>query len=295
MGWLISRAMLRLVGSPRMLHSAVRNRDVDRLRDLLDAKPELVDAPDPDGNRPLHKAVTTNSHAGTDIEAMLISYGADVNARDKWSRMPLHMVAMNGQVELGTLLLSSGAQADATDACRWTPLHVAAYHGYRDFCSLLISKGAVIDLPNEKWETPLHPAIYNRHRDVVRLLIEKGADVNQRCQDGRFINIDLTPLLLALRAELEDIAQLLIAKGADVNVADRYSITPLHEAAGRGFLRTIELLIKHGADPNAITRADICEVGGLRSGACGCATPVKIAILANRTKAVQLLRRYGGN
>lgn len=68
----------------------------------------------------------------------------------------------------------------------------------------------------------------------------------------------------------------------------------MHEAAGRGLIRTIKLLIEHGANLNAITKYDLYEVGGLENRECGGATPLKLAILSNRTDAVKILREHGG-
>lgn len=48
------------------------------------------------------------------------------------------------------------------------------------------------------------------------------------------------------------VAQILLDHGADPNVADRSTrARPLHDAARSGFLDTVRLLVRFGADPDA--------------------------------------------
>ena len=47
-----------------------------------------------------------------------------------------------------------------------------------------------------------------------------------------------------------DVAALLIKYGSPINATDRWSFTPLHEAAQKGRTQLCSLLILHGADVN---------------------------------------------
>src|SRR5260370_35767460 len=58
---------------------AAESGDIERVRELVDAEPDLVRARDIEGATALHHAAV---HAHCDIVALLCGRGADVNARD---------------------------------------------------------------------------------------------------------------------------------------------------------------------------------------------------------------------
>lgn len=114
--------------------------------------------------------------------------------------------------------------------------------------------GAHIDQLDEA--TSVFPALYlatwYEDLEAVHFLLEKGANVNYADDHGR------TALYLAILGRDAqkgfEIASLLIANGANVN-ARRQSLdarpTLLHEAAQRGELTMVQLLLAHGADSEA--------------------------------------------
>ena len=74
------------------------------------------------------------------------------------------------------------------------------------------------------------------------------------------------------RGDVQEVARLLAA-GADPNVKDPDGDAPLHITAEQSRADLVELLLRHGADPNAKKRKgrDVSpqsRVGALRSG-CG--------------------------
>ncbi|XP_053358778.1 cyclin-dependent kinase inhibitor 2A [Clarias gariepinus] len=77
---------------------------------------------------------------------------------------------------------------------------------------------------------------------LARLLLRNGADVNRANRFGR------TPVQVMMMGS-ESMASLLLSQGANPNMADASTgSTPLHDAAREGFLRTVELLVRAGAD-----------------------------------------------
>ena len=162
---------------------------------------------------------------------------------ETWPRECTHIVE---------LLITHGADVNARDEYGDTPLHDAAYYGAPvDFVELLIAHGADVNARNESGDgTPLHSAIPGGSLIVAELLLAHGADVNAR--EGYY---DLTPLHYAALYDAGapvDSAELLLAHGADVNARDEYGRTPLHYAARDGApVDLVELLIAHGADVNA--------------------------------------------
>jgi ankyrin repeat protein len=81
-----------------------------------------------------------------------------------------------------------------------------------------------------------------------------------------------------VRTDVHELLELLIAHGADVGQRGINDYTPLHLAAGEGNLRAVDLLLAHGADPNAITRIDDME------------TPLELASAAGHRAVADRLR-----
>ena len=118
----------------------------------------------------------------------------------------------------------------------------------------------------------IHKAVEEGNIEAVKKFLAAGIDVNAKA----FIT-GSTPLHIAATKE---VVELLIAKDADVNAKDKYDMTPLHPAAGRGHKEVVELLIAGGADVNARD-----EDGD---------TPLDWADRRNQTATTAFLRKHGG-
>ena len=255
------------------IHDAARAGDMEKVKALLKVNPGLVNAKA--GylmDTPLFSAVGSGHK---DVVELLLSKGAEVNAKNRDGWTPLHEAASSGQKDVVELLLSKGAEVNAKVKDGRTPLHEAAYADRKkEVVELLLSKGAEVNAKDDEGRTPLSNGIDFYARDVVRILLQHGAkdEIGGTGQPPREIHeaatlgdldkikklLDENPGLANAKdrkgstplhwASSKVVAKLLIAGKADVNAKDKDGWTPLHKAANKD---VAELLLNRGADVNA--------------------------------------------
>ena len=95
---------------------------------------------------------------------------------------PLHDACKQGNVEIAHLLLSYGANPNARSGGLWTPLHYAAQKGSTELVALLLEHGseAYARTGIRGHITPIRLAERNGHQDVMRLLAK--AKVERRIE-----------------------------------------------------------------------------------------------------------------
>ena len=165
--------------------------------------------------------------------------------------------------EAARLLLHSGAdpRADEGEAGRWLALSaVSVSDSLPALLDLLLQRGWNVDARQRDGQTVLTQAAKNDHAELVRLLLKAGADVNQRCECSGIYGGNHTPLTLAtVSSDSSDSGertmQLLLDAGARVDDASADG-TPLVQAARRGSLPRVRLLLTRGADPRRARDAD---------------------------------------
>lgn len=200
--------------------AAIRERDVSRVRELLDGDASLLEALDERGNRPMHWAALVRS---IEIATMLLDLGADVNAQRPDGARPLDLtdgdywfrgnrdVPKDGptQQEMSEFLIDRGARYDIT---------AAAKLGDLDRVSALLEEdaslaNAIPDYCTYYNGVPLWEAVRSGHQEIAELLLEKGADPTTpepgMAPKGRV-------LAAAVRGEI-DFLKRLLEMGADPN------------------------------------------------------------------------------
>lgn len=92
-----------------------------------------------------------------DIMWWLVDQGADINARNKWGRTPLHdcITHLESRLDIVDLLTGLGADIHAVTPEGDTPLHYAAEWGHLSIVRELIENNADIYARNKKGENPM--------------------------------------------------------------------------------------------------------------------------------------------
>jgi ankyrin repeat protein len=124
-----------------------------------------------------------------EVRRLVLSVGADVNAKDNLGRTSLHWACIKENLAVVNELLCpsdcngaasildkrksrGGANIDAKDACGNTPLHVAAVMGHLAIVKALLSGGANILAINNRGKLPIHSAVRGRNSKASKYLLQ---------------------------------------------------------------------------------------------------------------------------
>ena len=222
------------------LADAAMQRNAQTVRALLQKKAN-VNAPQIDGTTALHWAVRYDD---LDTADLLIRAGAQVSAANREGVTPLQLAALNGSAFMIDKLLKAGANPNAAlTPSGDTALMMAARTGKPDAITVLLESGANINA-KESWggTTALMWAAAEQHAAAVKVLLDHGADANARSNfvaaaNGRGFE-GRTPVSSKQDQKIEEFAS--------------GWLTPLMFAAREGDLESARLLVKAGANVNAI-------------------------------------------
>ncbi|XP_029848458.3 ankyrin repeat and SOCS box protein 3 [Ixodes scapularis] len=248
-----------------------------------------------------------------------------MNFTEAWSDTcsTVGVAARTGNLTQLLHLIESGRPVDVHDNRGWRPLHEAAASGSNLEVLDVLLKHSETDVNWQTYEgeTALLLACKRLNGkpllNTVNLLLSHTADVNITDYEGD------SPLLAATRSSQTEVVQLLLCVGgADVNVGDCGHWYPLHEAASRGDLPTLQCLVAHGRQARLGVR-DECRMTPLfaaaQQGQLAClqflldtakdrgqetlvdrgaedkATPFMIAVQKGHLDCATLLLKYGAD
>jgi RNA polymerase sigma factor (sigma-70 family) len=234
--------------------AAIRERDLAKARNLLDADPSLTHAADELTNQPIHWAVMTRQ---IDMIDELLARGADINARRGDGARPIQLC--NGDYNYRGW---RDVPRDWPTTPRDVLTHIRARGAYVDICTaahigdlervseLLDEDQSLANLPSDYVTyyagsgTPLRNAAAGGHIEIVKLLLERGADPNL---PEEHIAPRGHALYSAVYNGHYEIAKLLLERGAYPNPEVESSADAVFIAIMNGDERMIDLLASYGA------------------------------------------------
>ncbi|UJR14534.1 hypothetical protein I4U23_001530 [Adineta vaga] len=163
-------------------------------------------------------------------------------------------------------LLAHHANPNHQNQSGISALMLAAEQGYFECVKLLVQAGADLELApsgqlaltmNLCGQTPLFCAAKEGRTEIVKYLLDRGA--NPRVQN----HYGVSALWIPAQKGMLQVVELLLNAGADThvapfgNLADELNITgwtPLYAAMKSRKFDVVKLLLKRGADPNAVTK-----------------------------------------
>lgn len=184
------------------------------------------------GNTPFHVASMALKPM-IHLKELLLSYGADINAKNNQRKTPLHLTCQNTQYSTDVfnvsnekeveqtlnLFISNGSNIDSEDACKLTPLDYALMVENKQICDLLLKAGATVTRSDICGVSPLHNAAQATCPDLIDLVISYGGNIESKDMYGA------PPLFYAVYQENKAVAKHLLELGADVNLVDQFNYT----------------------------------------------------------------------
>ena len=232
------------------LTRAIHGGELDALRRLLTARPELADAR-MIGRKGLEGGWRTPLHIATDWPGyfpaapaaveLLLDAGADPNddTGGDSPETPLHWAASTDDVDVAVVLIDAGADLETPGGSIGTPLDNAIGYGCWHVARLLVERGASVDVP---WHAAALGMLGRLEELLAAAPPPTGSDLDnafwQACHGGQ------------RRA-----AERLLAAGADINAVPDYAggRTALEQAVAADTRRDLLAgwLQDHGATSSA--------------------------------------------
>ncbi len=254
------------------LHAAAGLGRLERLAEILDAEPDRVSEPGPDGATPLHLA------RDPETAAFLLERGAELEKRCVDHRSTPAMWAAAGREDVMRFLLERGARPDLYQAVLLDDVELAAriLEEEPDAIHVCVHPGTShLHLGGgDKYvwaldfvETPVELARRRGAEDSYRFLLERSPPDVRLLQAARRGDASEMESILAAEQELlpslsdhtvcsilsagPEAARVLLQRGVGPNVRDAPSgATALHHAGWRGLEEVARILLSAGADPS---------------------------------------------
>lgn len=181
------------------------------------------------------------------VLSILLEHDTPIDLKcELYGMTPLHNACQYGQYESTALLIENGADLNSLDNVGNTPLHFAMHSKHIDLVRILLQRGASTD---GNYKQPIIDLISYSHK-MVKVFLENGFCIDQTNNIGR------TLLHEACTYGRADTVKALLKNDAPTEATDIFNNTPLSLAVNRNNIKSVELLLSHGANPNVKSEED---------------------------------------
>jgi uncharacterized protein len=148
----ITAVLLRYINEVNLFEAAAAGK-LDVVEHLITNNPDAVNFYAGDGFTPLGLACYFGHY---DIARFLILQGAEANlpSNNGFNVFPIHSAAAGNYTDIAALLIESGANVNVKQQAGVTPLHSAAQNGNLDMLILLLEAGADVNVRMEGGKLP---------------------------------------------------------------------------------------------------------------------------------------------
>lgn len=254
----------------KSIFTYIKNDQLEELKKLANSNSKVLEQRDIQKNTPFLLAVKLNKKQ---IINYLLKQKININAQNNIGLTPLIYTAKNNESSLMKKLLAKGASLKLKSINDIEALGYAIkYQNYSIF-HLLIK----LTNKNKKYTNKqelLVKACFDGKISPLKKLLTNDIDINFRYYLG------FTLLMFAANSGNQPIVEYLIKNGANVNQKNNMNDTALRMATVTN-LRTVKILIKHGAKINHLTKNGF--------------SPLLSAVFFEKTTIIKLLLKEGAN
>ncbi|KAK8113490.1 ankyrin repeat-containing domain protein [Apiospora sp. TS-2023a] len=282
--------------SPGLVFTALRTSNITVLQTLLDhlrrnqahyAKVNRMDSKDVlsmavnernmNGISPIHVAAVETENL--DAVDLLIGMGADINARDRWSNMPLLAMIQYRKrhvLKIAAYLIAKGALIEQRGDKNFTPLMAACSKGLHRLVENLLEAKADTAVMDQSSNSLLHILAssewtYNGgHSRIFAILVHQGLNIHSLNADGwsalhlAIFKLSSTSLLINMDIRLEDSSPIPWTWARAPPDLGLLTFLKLARPAINGWLSVMDILLEIGTQIDSHG----CPVGSALMAAC---------------------------
>ncbi|XP_030569703.1 protein TANC2 isoform X1 [Drosophila novamexicana] len=237
----------RSLALQQALIGAAAQAHVKILEDLLDLNEHELDdlSVNVNGLEPSSGELALTAaarHGCTDAVNILMSRGAQIDARNRQGYTALWLAVKEGHWSVVEQLLQRGALLDEPlGQARKTPLMIAAEEGHLELLELLLARGATLEAEDHEGFTALSWACLRGHLAAARCLIEHGCNRQHEDHKGR------TALDLAAYQGAASLVLYLLEQGANLEHIDVHGMRPLDRSIACRNIQAVQVFLRKGA------------------------------------------------
>ncbi|KAI4169582.1 MAG: hypothetical protein LQ343_005602 [Gyalolechia ehrenbergii] len=284
--------ILEAAGSPNQLESALhyacQHGDVRLVNEILKEDVNVHSRVQEASSDVIGPAAIhlTAMHGQSDVALILFRHGALPNDHYHNHRRPLHDAAETGNDTMTAVLLEHGARPNVYDDNGVEPLHIACRNGSLKVARLLIDAGASVSALDHERYHPLHNLAQGCGDPYfATFLLDQGCDLEATTSQG------YTALQLACKSGNIHLLEVLLYHGASPEAGERLA-KPLALAIAGGHMRTARYLLESGVEVNYHSPNTHETIVHLVARDIGSRNGHSQSI---NSSVISLLRQYGAN